>query len=139
VGYHRAAYTEGSACEPLEEVALPNVSKMCTETIAEQIFVTKGYVKIPGNRCRGGVDLSPQREICEINIGFRAMLRNFVNYNHRTPVWLALCFMLVLSIWQVQRQRAGKGLLGKRKKFEDSNHAMDDDAEREFLIPPGDI
>mmetsp|Transcript_53236 Transcript_53236/g.98302 ORF Transcript_53236/g.98302 Transcript_53236/m.98302 type:complete len:893 (-) Transcript_53236:210-2888(-) len=139
VGYHRAAYTEGSACEPLEEVALPNVSKMCTETIAEQIFVTKGYVKIPGNRCRGGVDLSPQREICEINIGFRAMLRNFVNYNHRTPVWLALCFMLVLSIWQVQRQRAGKGLLGKRKKFEDSNHAMDDDTEREFLIPPGDI
>jgi len=136
-GYHRAAYTADAPCELFEDSAPPNVTQLCINTFDEHVEVTRGYTRIPGNRCNGGIDLSPMREMCPGNTGISAALRGLF-YSHRTPVYGALATVLVLSIIAVQRQGGAKGSRGYRKKYEDSrtgNHD-DDDIERELLIDP---
>jgi hypothetical protein len=75
VGFYRASYEREAPCVPLESSFRPNVTGLCGATTSEYVQVTQGYVKIPGNRCNGGRDLSPKSELCITNTGLAAALR----------------------------------------------------------------
>eukprot|EP00747_Dinoflagellata_sp_TGD_P220000 gnl/TRDRNA2_/TRDRNA2_92021_c0_seq1.p1 gnl/TRDRNA2_/TRDRNA2_92021_c0~~gnl/TRDRNA2_/TRDRNA2_92021_c0_seq1.p1 ORF type:complete len:971 (+),score=184.46 gnl/TRDRNA2_/TRDRNA2_92021_c0_seq1:28-2940(+) len=136
-GFQRSSYSAEATCEPIEGVPQPNVSEMCSLTIDEHVKVTRGYQIIPGNRCSGGVNLLPTSQLCLVNVGFRAQLRNFV-LSHHFVVGGGICIAFLLSAHIVRRQfmqmRLSKSSI--HKKYEDSRSANPDDdaAESEMLL-----
>jgi hypothetical protein len=139
VGFHRTSYTADATCELLGGSPAPNVTKLCDATLAAEVLVTRGYTKVIGNRCTGGVNLSPRHEPCPGNTGLHGYLRGLL-FSYRSPVYIAMGCMVVLSMLAIQRQRASKGpaggIRGHLKKYDDSRigHDLEDDPEREFLI-----
>jgi len=131
VGFHRAAYLKGAPCEPLDGESWPNVTKLCAATTDKHIEVTRGYRKVPGDRCAGGTDLSPTHEQCPGNQGLIAAIRNF--FKQRTPVWMVFFTVLLLALFAVQRQ-AFMGKHDFRKKYEDACSPHDDDEECARLL-----
>jgi len=142
-GYHRSSYTADSPCELLDGTNAPNITQLCAATFSAHVQATRGYARISGNRCSGGVDMSPTSEFCPLNTGFTAMLRE-VFYSHKAPVYGVLATVLALALLSIQRQRSNaiaRGAKGGsarafRKKYEDSRsfNEEDDDIERELLI-----
>lgn len=136
-GYQRMTYVPGATCEPLEGTRAVNVTKMCDTTMDATVQVTRGYVKIPGNRCEGGKDLSPLVEQCPGNVGIAGMLKTAMRLQGSLYGVGAIVSALVLFL--VTRQRSDHSSLDKLKArmYGDANTAGDDDdddVEREFLI-----
>lgn len=134
IGYHRSSYSKEASCELLDGSSAPNVTQLCDATIFPDVAVTRGYTKIIGNRCSGGVDLSPLHEACPNNEGLRGYLRG-VFYSHRTPIYASMVLIVVFSLFAI-RQRAKKSARGGLRKKYDDSRLEEDDPEREFLIDP---
>eukprot|EP00928_Gymnodinium_smaydae_P032521 TRINITY_DN23530_c0_g1_i1.p1 TRINITY_DN23530_c0_g1~~TRINITY_DN23530_c0_g1_i1.p1 ORF type:complete len:935 (+),score=174.78 TRINITY_DN23530_c0_g1_i1:31-2805(+) len=157
-GFYRASYTLDAPCEPMPGFSRPNVSALCAATVEEYVNISRGYVKVPGNRCQGGTDLAPTRELCLDNTGLTAMLRGALRRSVGSS-WRTTCFFLVLLVLAVglrtQESRGksdsagtcgppglsfplpsilGFGARAARKRTDELN---EDDEEREFLISSG--
>ncbi|CAK0893248.1 unnamed protein product [Prorocentrum cordatum] len=114
-GFRRATYGRGAPCEPAEAQDAPNVSSLCAGTAEEEVLVSRGYVRLAGNGCQGGVDLSPRAEACAANAGVAGALRRLLAAWRATGLWVAAgaAAVLVGAAWLQQRQR-GKGAGGAR-------------------------
>mmetsp|Transcript_52258 Transcript_52258/g.167534 ORF Transcript_52258/g.167534 Transcript_52258/m.167534 type:complete len:883 (+) Transcript_52258:63-2711(+) len=143
-GFYRATYVAGAPCEPLDGTAQPNVSSLCAATTASHIHVTRGYRKLPGDRCSAGVDLSPRLEPCPGNTGLAAALRNLLG--RRPPHWLALAACLVLLGLGARARCAGdegagcaaRACTAAAKRLREAGRGArkdeGDEEEREFLM-----
>jgi len=149
VGFHHVAYSAGASCDPLEGSSQPNISKLCAATVSSHVEVTRGYTKSPGNRCQGGVDLSPRLELCPRNVGLIAALYRAAHRMSHGLMFIATVSVLALLVLLYQTRVIAIGSVspawgivrslvpsltkcGRRKSHSDG----EDDEEREFLIEP---
>eukprot|EP00445_Apocalathium_hangoei_P003221 CAMPEP_0203848418 /NCGR_PEP_ID=MMETSP0359-20131031/5585_1 /ASSEMBLY_ACC=CAM_ASM_000338 /TAXON_ID=268821 /ORGANISM="Scrippsiella Hangoei, Strain SHTV-5" /LENGTH=944 /DNA_ID=CAMNT_0050764013 /DNA_START=111 /DNA_END=2945 /DNA_ORIENTATION=- len=144
VGFHRASYAPGAGCEPLEGVALPNVTAMCEATVMDRVAVTRGYAKLPGNACSGGLDLAPSLEVCPGNVGISGALKGlYTRLRSARMMVLGISIVGFLALIQARRSQSALGLkmrscyggtLGGRSKKKNDDELEE---EREFLLPDG--
>jgi len=140
VGFHRASYLPKATCEPLDGRAQPNVSALCSATTDGHVLVTRGYVKSPGNRCSGGVDLSPRPEPCPGNTGLSGALKGLLERFKSARMTLCIISLVgFLILYHFRGPQPGACMLAaKLRRF--GNHAkkddfIEEDEEREFLLP----
>lgn len=135
-GYQRMTYSADSPCEPLDGTKAPNVTQMCDATMDPSVQVTRGYVRIPGNRCEGGKDLSPIVEQCQSNVGIAGMLKTAMS--SRGQLYMAGATAVLLLVFLAHRRisdaRSQTSL--KMRMYGETNTGDfdEDDIEREFLI-----
>lgn len=134
VGFYRASYEAQAPCEPMDGIVPPNVTGVCAETTDTHVYVTRGYVKIAGNRCEGGLEFAPVKELCVGNTGLVAYVRNIVRPRYRA--YIALASIAALLFFWIQRRRFEVSLARclMLKKIDKENNSGFDDDEREFLI-----
>jgi len=147
IGFHRTVYTAGANCEAFENTPQPNLSQLCTETTSSHVHLTRGYRRAPGNRCTGGVDLSPKTELCPGNVGLTAAFRRLFSFEaNKWRVCVMLCFVVALVAHWCRTRDEGLGHVSNNGSFASAMHRIkkygvdkkslsdDEDEEREFLI-----
>jgi len=134
-GFFRSTYDKDAKCEVMDGVVQPNLTQMCAAITASKVEVTRGYKKIPGNRCEGGADLSPAVEICVGNTGWATAIRVIFSTHHSLTVWIAGGIVLLLSVFALVRQKQAVPQLvsyKRRKKYDEG--CDDEEAENDFLL-----
>ncbi|CEM14758.1 unnamed protein product [Vitrella brassicaformis CCMP3155] len=143
-GFERGRGSDGGqppTCHPIDDSVYPdptNATELCAHRGEPHAFVSKGFVRIPGDRCVGGEAWAPEKVICPANIGIAGILHRLERSHYLILAFLLVgvivYFILKTSDKDRQLWRRLIASAASHASLFTSRHKLDTDEDTEYTL-----